>query len=135
MLAIVLAVFSACSDEDNTPGGNKTGTEGFFALDAASLKDWDYGVSDGRCCLVVKTDSVGGVLACAIDKDSGRARGNYYPKTRQKPKAGKPRGHKQQNRCGRPAWFCRRGRRSVRHLRSTEKRGHVEPSLAGRPLE
>lgn len=72
LLAIVLAVFSACSDEDNTPGGNKTGTEGFFALDAASLKDWDYGVSDGRCCLVVKTDSVGGVLACAIDKDSGR---------------------------------------------------------------
>lgn len=72
LLAVVLAVFSACSDEDNASGGNKTGTEGFFALDAASLKDWDYGVSDGRCCLVVKTDSVGGVLACAIDKDSGR---------------------------------------------------------------
>lgn len=72
LLAVVLAVFSACSDEDNASGGKKPGTDGFFALDAASLKDWDYGVSDGRCCLVVKTDSVGGVLVCAIDKDSGR---------------------------------------------------------------
>lgn len=73
LLAVVLAVFSACSDEDNASGGKKPGTDGFFALDAASLKDWDYGLSDGQCCLVFKADSAGGILACAIDKDSGSA--------------------------------------------------------------
>lgn len=71
LLAVVLAVFSACSDEDNASGGKKPGTDGFFALDAASLKDWDYGLSDGQCCLVFKADSAGDVLACAVDKDSG----------------------------------------------------------------
>lgn len=73
LLAVVLAVFSACSDEDNASGGKKPGTDGFFALDAASLKDWDYGLSDGQCCLVFKADSAGGILACAIDKYSGSA--------------------------------------------------------------
>lgn len=71
LLAIVLAAFSACSDDD-TPGGRKPNADGFFYLDATSLKDWDYGLSNGQCCLVFKADSAGGILACAIDKDSGK---------------------------------------------------------------
>ena len=71
LLAIAFAVLSACSDKDDTLGGDKSDTDGFFSLDDASLKDWDYGVSDGQCCLVFKADSAGDVLACAVDKDSG----------------------------------------------------------------
>ena len=71
LLAMVAVAFSACSDDD-APSGKKPNTDGFFTLDAESLKDWDYGLSDGQCCLVFKADSAGGILACAIDKDSGK---------------------------------------------------------------
>ena len=68
---MVAVAFSACSDDD-APSGKKPNIDGFFTLDAESLKDWDYGLSDGQCCLVFKADSAGGILACAIDKDSGK---------------------------------------------------------------
>lgn len=71
-LLVMLLLLSSCNDKEEVIESNSPiSTTTLYILDTESLYDWDFGVTDGQKCLVYKTDSQGGITACAFDTNSG----------------------------------------------------------------